>query len=185
MGKTDSVALSEYVTVKLPRALQPLVSECLFLSERLNELDGNAMPTRASQRVEAWEMILAEWRDTARHQLSYRYIKWFESAGDIETILERVGKLEALQRDGFRSVLSGRSMLNARDQIHVHHIIPKSYHGPERPENIHSARNLVTVTREEHDMIHAGWRDHAPKLFRAIGEEKAAAYIERTLKEAA
>jgi len=166
---------AQYFTVLMNREMQPLVSEALFVARLRIILDGNEMPTTASSTMDCWELIVSEWLDQARTYYSQRIAQWLASGSE-----ERAGKAKALFRDGFRCVISGHSHVNKPDQIHVHHIVPKSFHGPLRPRNVHSPRNLVS--REVHERIHEeGWRRWAPKLFRAIGEEKAARAVEKTM----
>ena len=82
---------------------------------------------------------------------------------------ETIGKVQALIRDQGRSVLSGHTCIGGADQLHIHHIVPRGYFGPERPEKIHDPSNLATVTRAEHEEIHRDWRAWVPRLREAIG----------------
>eukprot|EP00918_Siedleckia_nematoides_P020117 GHVU01042885.1.p1 GENE.GHVU01042885.1~~GHVU01042885.1.p1 ORF type:complete len:175 (+),score=27.41 GHVU01042885.1:2-526(+) len=166
----------------MPPSLAAVCQEALMLAENMNAMECNMNPSPASRRIDAIERIVSEWLDVARAQWECMIVRMMESGSSDKWVLtERVGKLTALQRDGFKSVISGHMRLNKPDAIHCHHIVARSCHDSRiRPKNIHDPRNLITLTGEEHATIHReGWRKHAPELFRLIGQEEMAARVEK------
>jgi len=146
----------------IPDHMAEKLNRCIWLAEVHQMVTCDANPSRESAWIDAFDEILTEY-EVEKQGWFYGWLERALRAGE-PGAEERQGKWEALCRDGFRSVLSGHTGINGPQAIHCHHIVPKGFYGPERPEEIHSKSNLATVTREEHEEIHRDWRAWVPRL---------------------
>lgn len=94
---------------------------------------------------------------------------------------EQFNKFKAKELAGFRCIRCEHSK-----NLHVHHIIPKSYYGEDRPENINAVDNLACICNDCHEHVHAnGWRHFVQALtgMKLKAEEQVATYGHRTTKK--
>ena len=69
-------------------------------------------------------------------------------------------KMQICEDTGYRCVQCHHSK-----NLEIHHIIPRGYHGPERPlYDIDHPDNLSVLCRECHERIQPVWRDHVLPL---------------------
>lgn len=94
----------------------------------------------------------------------------------------QLAKTEAVIHAGFRCIKCETSQ-----NLTPHHIWPRSYHGPERPDNIDSTENLAILCLKCHEEITPRWREWIPRLIemRRKAELDMAAYgFRQTAKHA-
>jgi predicted HNH restriction endonuclease len=66
---------------------------------------------------------------------------------------------------GFRCIRCDHSKSGKSRYLHVHHIWPRSYYGPERPGYIHALDNLAVLCVSCHEAVHeSGWRKSVEEL---------------------
>lgn len=87
--------------------------------------------------------------------------------------VERYNKFKEKELSGFRCIRCEHST-----SLHVHHIVPKSYYGAERPADINGLDNLACICASCHDHIHGnGWKHFVDSLKEQRAE--AHAQVER------
>ena len=137
-------------TLKLPEPIAILVEEALFVAQVFG-LGGN--------RIEAWEAIAGSFLAEYSYAAAYAELRAKDPY--------RVNALAVLKDCGFRCILCETSQ-----NLHIHHAWPRSYHGPERPEDIHAESNLMPICLACHEKVHKqGWRKWIATLL--VAKQKA------------
>lgn len=135
----------------------------------MNGIQLSPHPSEDYCRNLALERILDEWLAGALPEWEQELRKFSDSD-------YKRSALEVLRRDGFRCRRCGHTRLNSGG-VDVHHIVPRSYYGPERPKDIHDPSNLITLCKNlchkeitHPEGAHQHWRAVADELKSLIGD---------------
>lgn len=133
------------VTFSMPEDVAVKVEEALALAKGFG---------LASNRIEAIEAVCVEF--SQQYMLS-ALLSQADAEG--KSNLYKVNSIQTLIDTGFRCVECEHS----RD-LTIHHIWPRGYYGPGRPENIDCLENLAPLCIGCHEIIQPKWRDHVIDL---------------------
>ena len=138
------------VTVKLPEPVAMLLEEALFTAQVFG---------LGSNRVECWEAIASTFLIEHSYAQAYAELRAKDPY--------RVNSLAVLKDTGFRCMLCETSK-----NLTVHHIWPRGYHGPERPEDINCEANLAPLCLDCHNKVQPKWRSYVSILLKARAKAK-------------
>ncbi len=166
----------KYLTYRLPEPIARKFEEAIQLAIKLNLHEHHLKASTQAERNDAAERIFVDF--VASNQT---YLDELVRSSKIVAI-----KCEAMERDGYRCIKCKHSRVN-HGGVECHHVIPRSYHGPELAligGDHDIVANLVTlchgcheeITNPMHSAMH--WRAQAPLLFRLIGESGFAMLME-------
>jgi len=155
----------------VPEGIRKVFSECMYLAQRLNELESDLNVSGPSARLDAFERILAEFRQV---NLPLYLELCSQAVGDSKY---RKAQLLAFERANFRCVICKHSDTNS-GALEGHHILPRSHAmlAREVVGDLHSHRNIAPLCHQCHDKVtnppdpRWKWRNIAPRLFELIGE---------------
>jgi len=149
------------ITRKVPEEVAKVImlaETCAVEILKLTDMLATSIPAR---RVDVTELIYSEFLLTNRRS----YLDAWKALSDEDSYIW-TQKLAALERDDWRCRMCGHTRANkGPGALNAHHVIPKSYHGPERPTDIDNVSNLATLCAECHARVHAtGWRNYLTEL---------------------
>jgi len=134
-----------YRTYAIPDGVAIQLEKAIAIALRVNDWQGDINTSPQSARIDAIELIAVSFILSNPDP--------FQATVEEEEIDSlKANQLAALERDGFRCVICRHSEVNAGG-VEVHHIYPRSYHGPKRPCSLHSADNLATLCHLHHESI--------------------------------
>ena len=153
--------------VLIPRSMAAELNEALDLANVLNDADGMVAPSERVRELNALGRVVIDFLIDAR-PLVEAYLSALKGY--------QLACYRVLIRDRYRCFLCWSSRA-----VQVHHVVPRSYHGPERPADIHEPSNLVTLCARCHDLVHHGsgltWRDVRAKIAQTRATEPNAGRI--------
>ena len=136
-------------TLKLPEPVALVVEEALYIAQVFG---------LAQNKVEAWEAIAASFLTEHSYANAYMELKAKDPY--------RINSLGVLKDTGFRCLLCETSQ-----HLTIHHIWPRGYHGPERPEDINCEANLAPLCIACHEKVQPKWRQYVTSLL--VAKQKA------------
>jgi len=159
------------LVLPLPPEAWEVAKMAIHTAIATNRLELKPFASQKAEQVEAITRIFSEYLGEA-----LPYLHSIQRDAFSGTEYSRNAGL-ALERDGYKCVLCQHSRANS-GSVHVHHIVPRGYFGPERPQNINELSNLVTLCDHCHLSLHnpdphSGyhWKQIAYRLKELIGEE--------------
>ena len=135
--------------VSLPEPVACVVEEALWVAKVFG-LAGN--------RTEAWEAIASNF--LVEHSYANAYTELHAKNP------YKVNSLAVLKDTGFRCLLCETSK-----DLTVHHMWPRGYHGPERPDDIDCEANLAPLCLACHEKVQPKWRQYVTRLM--VAKQKA------------
>jgi 5-methylcytosine-specific restriction endonuclease McrA len=165
----------KYKSLTVPDEVWDEVAVAIYVATATNRLELKPFASKKAERVEAIRRIMSEYVAQAIPDLVEMKSRMFGTEYGVNA-------MAALERDEYRCVLCSHTRINA-GSVEVHHIMPRGYHGPGRPDYIHDPDNLATLCSRCHNEItnpDAGnhWSAFVTRLKNAIGAPVPSGFVE-------
>ena len=152
-----------WVTInrRVPESLAQIMLQAEYIALELLKLSDSLPISEKARTLAVLELVYS---DFVLSNATLHRDWWATATADATEMFN--SKLVALDRDNWRCRMCHHTKANkGAGALNAHHIYPRSYFGPERPERIHDPNNLATLCGDCHAKVHStGWRHYVETL---------------------